>query len=419
LIPPVRELPRAAGSDKQIGQKIAMKNDKAVRIGLLWHSVQSSNLGVGALTVSNIALLREACAELGLRPRFLVLGPRTSGSIQVEAEDVEAVDIDLRFLRSPSGYWARLKSLDCLIDIGGGDSFAEIYGFKRFSYVWLTKYIALLGDRPLLLSPQTIGPFERQPYRAMARYVMSRAEVVLARDPMSYELAGELAGRTRLRQSIDVAFALPYERRARADRSHVEVGVNVSGLLFNGGFSGTNSFGLDVDYADLMRRYIAALIARDDVRVKLITHVVTRAIPAEDDGEVADRLAAEFPQVERVADFATPGDAKSYISGLDLLVGGRMHACIAAYSSGVPTIPIAYSRKFSGLFEGVLGYGHGVPVKGWSTDQALDYLNAAVDRRAELKAEIEAGLTLVEEKLDIYRNELKPFLRDAVEREAA
>jgi hypothetical protein len=32
-----------------------------------------------------------------------------------------------------------------------------------------------------------------------------------------------------------------------------------------------------------------------------------------------------------------------------------MHACIAALSSGVPVLPIAYSRKFRGVF-GSLGY---------------------------------------------------------------
>ena len=79
-------------------------------------------------------------------------------------------------------------------------------------------------------------------------------------------------------------------------------------------------------------------------------------------------------------------------------------------SSGVPTAPIAYSRKFSGLFEGVLGYRHGVPVKGLSTDQALAYLEGALGRREALRAEIETGLKTVEARLDVYRAELDAFL---------
>ena len=394
--------------------------DQAINIGLLWHSVRSGNLGVGALTVSNIALLREACARLGLRPHFTVLGPREPSPVYVDEPDVAALDIDGRFMGSPSGYWRTLRALDCVVDIGAGDSFAEIYGAKRFGYLWLTKFLAVTRGLPLLMSPQTIGPFESEPWRKLAGYIMDRAEVVLARDPLSFKAASELARRTRIRESIDVAFALPFARRPRSG-GPIEVGVNVSGLLFNGGYGGGNQYGLDVDYAALMRGYIAALTARPDVSVKLVTHVVSATMPVDDDGRVADLLAREFPAAERVPDFASPSEAKSYISGLDLLVAGRMHACIAAYSSGVPAIPIAYSRKFSGLFEGVLGYRHGVPVKGLSTDEALAYLTGALDRREALRAETEAGLRTVEEKLDVYRGELDAFLGRAAgaERRAA
>ena len=394
--------------------------EHAIRIGLLWHSVRSGNLGVGALTVSNIALLREACARLGLNPHFVVLGPREASPAYVGGPDVEALDIDGRFMGSPSGYWRTLSGLDCIVDIGAGDSFAEIYGAKRFAYLWLTKYLAVTRGLPLLMSPQTIGPFEGEPWRRLAGYIMNRADVVLARDPLSFEAARALARRTRIAESIDVAFALPFERRERATGGPIEVGVNVSGLLFNGGYGGGNQYGLDVDYAELMRLYLAALTARDDVSVKLVTHVVSADLPVDDDGRVADRLAREFPKAERVPDFASPSAAKSYISGLDLLVAGRMHACIAAYSSGVPVIPVAYSRKFSGLFEGVLGYRHGVPVKGLSTDAALAYLNGALDRRQALAAEIEAGLKTVDARLDVYRAELDAFLgRAAAERRQA
>src|SRR4030042_4682892 len=43
-----------------------------------------------------------------------------------------------------------------------------------------------------------------------------------------------------------------------------------------------------------------------------------------------------------------------YIIGLcDFFIGSRMHACIAALSQGIPAVGIAYSRKFSGVFESI------------------------------------------------------------------
>ncbi len=382
-----------------------MKRPGEIAIGLLWHSANSGNLGVGALTVGNISLIRDAAQRAAVRPRFTIIGSRDAGARYVTGDDIETLTIDTRSLLSPSGYWRTLGTLDCVLDIGAGDSFADIYGAKRFGFLWLTKAMALARGVPLVLSPQTIGPFTRQPWRALAAFVMRRAKAIVARDPLSFAVAQELAPATRTVQSVDVAFALPYAAR-EWDSDRVDVGINVSGLLFNRGYSGANEFGMEIDYPALNRRLIAALTARADVRVHLICHVNARHMPADDDGRVADLLAAEFPQAIRVPDFASPGEAKSYISGLDLLIAGRMHACIAAFSIGVPVVPVAYSRKFSGLFDGVLGYPHSVPVKGMNTDAALAYLLDRFEHRDELRASVAAGNMVVADALARYGAEL-------------
>ena len=51
-------------------------------------------------------------------------------------------------------------------------------------------------------------------------------------------------------------------------------------------------------------------------------------------------------------DFDQSG-VKHVIGQCDLFIGSRMHACIAALSQNVPTVGIAYSRKFAGVFETV------------------------------------------------------------------
>ena len=156
-----------------------------------------------------------------------------------------------------------------------------------------------------------------------------------------------------------------------------------------------------------MRGLIQALAARSDVRVELFAHVNSPGLESDDDLRACRKLVGEFPGAALIAEFASPSAAKSYISGLDFVVAGRMHACIAAYSSGVPVVPIAYSRKFSGLFEGVLGYGHSVPVRGLSTEAALAHILDALDRRTVLASEIAEGNLRVEAALDRYRAEIR------------
>jgi polysaccharide pyruvyl transferase WcaK-like protein len=387
-----------------------------IRIGLLWHSASSGNLGVGALTLANMAIARGAAAEVGLDPSFLIIGMRDGQAAYVREADVHSFVIDTRSLISPVGYSSALGGVDCLLDIGAGDSFAEIYGPKRFAFFWATKMIALVRRVPLLLSPQTIGPFTRQPYRGLAASAMERAQMVVARDAKSLEVAREIAPAARTMLAVDVAFALPFEdRSAERGEEKLRVGVNASGLLFSDAEAGRNRFNLGFDYAALTRRLLAELTARDDVEVHLITHVASPNIPEDDDGQLAERLAVEFPAVISVPTFAGPSEAKSYISSLDFLVAARMHACIAAFSSGVPVVPISYSRKFSGLF-GMLGYERMVPAQGVDTDGALDIIRGGLEQRQLLEEEIGRGMAKVDALLDGYRAELRRFFTEAAAR---
>jgi polysaccharide pyruvyl transferase WcaK-like protein len=388
-----------------------------IRIGLLWHSTNAGNLGVGALTVGNIIAARAAAAAVGLTPRFTVLEfAGDFGPAYVTGPDIRSFEITRRSVTSPGGYWAQLADLDCILDIGAGDSFADIYGAKRFAFLAATKELAYLRGVPLLFSPQTIGPFTRQPYRAIAGHLMRRAEAVVARDPQSFAAIPEISPGARAVQSVDVAFRLPFERPKRRRGGRLEVGVNVSGLLFNGGYTGGNEFGLQADYAELMRRFIAEISSRKDARVHLICHVNSARLARDDDGAVADRLAAEFPAAVRAPNFTSPSQAKSYIAGLDFLTAGRMHACIAAFSAGVPVAPVAYSRKFSGLFEGMLGYRYGVPVTGLSTDEALAYLLDCLARREQLSAAVAEGNKTVARALDAYDEALRALFQKAIAR---
>src|SRR5690606_26009817 len=95
---------------------------------------------------------------------------------------------------------------------------------------------------------------------------------------------------------------------------------------------------------------------QDNVEVHLVSHVLPEHQAVEDDYQAAKELQREFPEIVLAPRFATPVEAKSYISGLYFFTGARMHACIAAFSTGVPVYPLAYSRKFNGLFTDTLQY---------------------------------------------------------------
>lgn len=398
------------------GERHSESDHGQIRIGMLWHSLNSGNLGVGALTAANIAIARQCAQDIGLTPHFVVMAMRDGAAAQIVDPTITSYPIDSRTMLSPGGFWTALRSVDCVLDIGAGDSFADIYGPKRFGFLWLTKMMAIASKVPLLLSPQTIGPFTKPVYRLLGSRAMKGAHAVIARDAQSLDVAQQMAPGTPSHLAVDVAFVLPFaDRSEERGGAKLRVGINASGLLFHEAETGRNRFGLDHDYAELTRRLIAALLARGDVEVHLVPHATSQHDLTDDDGRLAERLAAEFPGTIRVPDFADASAAKSYISSLDFLVAGRMHACIGAFSAGTPVVPIAYSRKFSGLF-GLLDYDWMVPVQGMGTQAAADYILNALDKRAVLAADEARGMGKVKTLLDVYRDALKQMFAQAVDR---
>lgn len=380
---------------------------RPITIGLLWHSVDSGNLGVGALTVANLTIAREVAEESGLAPCFVIMGARDDQQPSTSPPNSCVVPIDWRSLRPGGSIWRAMGEVDCVLDIGAGDSFADIYGSRRFSFLMISKLMALARGKPLILSPQTIGPFTRRGYRTPASFAMRHSRAVFARDELSRDVAQDMAPSADVRLAVDVAFELPFEDRSRErGGARLRVGVNPSGLLFSEAERGTNRFGLSYDYAAFTRLLLAALHERDDVEIHLVPHATSSRDATDDDDALCDRLATMFPGAVRVPTFASPSDAKSYISGLDLLVAGRMHACIAAFSTGVPVVPVAYSRKFSGLF-GLLGYDAMIPISGMDEAQAITFVLEALERRSALAAAEKAGMAEVGTLLADYRDTLR------------
>jgi polysaccharide pyruvyl transferase WcaK-like protein len=378
---------------------------KQLSIGLLWHSLSSGNLGVGALTESHLAILMRLADLTGLKLRLDVLAPNQNSvpelSAEISARGHSLQSHVVRVFRRD--FRERVSACDLILDIGAGDSFATIYGFKRFFYYWLSKNVTVACGVPLILSPQTIGPFDSWYSRAMARQVMRRCQKVFARDHLSRTYLGELGLDAVAADATDVAFALPFGRLDLGATSMVRVGVNVSGLLFSGGYTGDNQFGLSLDYPATLRALLTRFTAMGNVEVHLVSHVIEPQRPVEDDLAAARTLAAEFSGVVLAPAFTRPSEAKSYIAGLDFFTGARMHACIAALSSGVPVVPMAYSRKFNGLF-GTLGYPRLADCKADTQDQVVAKIMQAFEERDLVRQEVQAALTTVRMRLQRYED---------------
>jgi len=381
----------------------AVRPTRRARVGLLWHSVNSDNLGVGALTVADIAIIDAAAAAVGVTPDYLIIGGKDRREPYIKRDDISTKPLRNKdFLKPVGGLLSALRTCDVVIDIGGGDSFADIYGIRRAIWMLASKWMAVALGRPLILAPQTIGPFERSLVRRAAVAVMNRSRLTVTRDALSTAYLDKIGYKGPRLEASDVALKLPYDPPpAREPDGKVRVGLNVSGLLYNGGYSRDNQFGLAADYPKLVRAIVDDLRAKPEVELHFVGHVIAEDIQIEDDQRVCEALAAEFPGAKAAPAFGHPSEAKSYIAGLDFFMGARMHACIAAFSSGVPVLPMAYSRKFGGLF-GTLGYDALIDCRSDDIETARAKTAEAYENRAALAALARAKLAEGQAKLDAY-----------------
>ena len=94
-------------------------------------------------------------------------------------------------------------------------------------------------------------------------------------------------------------------------------------------------------------------------------------------------IKRKIDNVNVVEPFNNPIEAKSLISSMDIFVGARMHATIAAFSSGVACIPMSYSRKFTGLYNS-LGYDYVVDLERANDKEVVALVDSYIKNYREL-----------------------------------
>lgn len=265
-----------------------------------------------------------------------------------------------------------IDSCDAVLDVSGGDSFSDIYGLKRFRSVSRPKQIALSRGKPLILLPQTYGPYRDQQVLSLAEVVTRNAAMTWARDPNSFATMKQmLASRFNPaihRQGVDMAFSLvprPASQSlparlatwlAESPRSAPLVGINVSGLIYNDPARARSNYHFVADYREVVNGLVGRLLGQSDARVILVSHVMDQPGHYESDlgacQSVADCVTGSARERVMVAPVELDqSEAKWLIASLDWFCGTRMHSTIAGLSSGVPTSAIAYSDKTLGVFD--------------------------------------------------------------------
>lgn len=346
---------------------------KPTSIVLAGAAPDTGNHGVSALCLSAIIGLAERGVE-----QFTLFDNGSDNVSSLDFEGLSSASISrLRFqggrriykrsnmrnvrlrqmLGLPSPALDAIKTADAVLDVSGGDSFTDLYGPDRFDQTIKPKLMALDAGKPLILLPQTYGPFRFTKHCAIARDIIARSALAFARDADSYaymqQLLGDRFDPARHRLGVDLAFGLPTDNSAAAKSN--SAGINVSGLLWNDAVLAAEKFGLACDYKSVLMQLCGHILSKTAHNIHLVPHVRPDNT-GENDLVACRALKQVLPSslrhrvfIEETAN--TPTQLKGVIAESDWFAGARMHATIAALSTCTPVANMAYSKKARGVFD--------------------------------------------------------------------
>lgn len=431
---------------------------RAPRVGLLGATLGTGNLGVDALGASTVQGLVSVapdvevayqswvhepvdvrfgarvhrCEPLVVRRRGTMRRPDGVAQLRRLAKWREGIGGGLAgSLAGLSRAWTGLTACDVVLDLSAGDSFADIYGEEVFWYQSQLKLLCLDLGIPLILMPQTIGPFRSDAARRVAAEVLSRSTMVCCRETVGLEEVQSLCGGSapcRVVESPDLAFLLdpsPTELPAAAE-SHVKseagplIAINVSGLLY----SGRRSFGLAANHRDVAMGLVRWALRQADARVLLVPHVLPRpkaAAPAGPTSDCTDNRAcedligrltpAERGRVDLLAGADHPGKAKQAMSRCDFFVGARMHAFIGATSQLTPGALLAYSKKAAGTTRTIGMEEAVVDLRTLDAEAVVAEVEKRYHRRDDTAAVLRETVPVVKTQIErFFRDDLRPKL---------
>jgi len=276
----------------------------------------------------------------------------------------------------------------CAMQVGG-DNYTLDYGLPR-RFMRLDGYLHQ-HDLPIVLWGASVGPFEADLAFASEMFAHLRGmRAIFLRESDSYEYLKQHGVDANLHQMSDPAFVMePVEPPAEKIGCRLPpnaIGLNLSPMMAKYVTGGDMEAWVKVG-ADMVQS-ITIATRRDVLLIPHVTWAKTNDHTFLRD--VADACAKRNIQnVFCLGDKLSAAETKWVISRCAVLIGARTHATIAALSTYVPTLSLAYSRKAIGLNQDVFG----------NQDYCLQPAEIAPSRIAQRIADLVAKRDAVSEYL--------------------
>ena len=289
--------------------------------------------------------------------KVLVVGCLIYMFIQTMLSLLSVIFIKMRlkpFYRS--GVLKRMKNCDLVISCSD-ENFREAASLLPSNIYWITTWWSILFERtleisiakflgkPIVMFPNSIGPFRTCVGRFLSRLSLNNCNCILIRDPISYETVESLEIRSRKVLTSDTALLFKSKKE--------NVAKNLSRPMI-GVCPGIYSHSLLAkEVKNYVKEHALALdmaIEKYEFNVVFLPHYVSGF--EYDDFEISKLILQTMKNKDRakIINVNTAAEFKSLLEIMDMLISSKMHPAVLGASGYVPTLCIAYDHKQIGFF---------------------------------------------------------------------
>ena len=260
--------------------------------------------------------------------------------------------------------------------------------FQRTFEITVAKFIG----KPVIAFPNSIGPFKTWVGRFLGRLALGNCGYVLAREPISYEMANSLGIGSRKILTSDTALLFKTTKDTfSASFSHPVIGV------CPGIYRYSLSDAQVRDYVSDHAKALDAAIERYGFNVILSPHYVSHL--ELDDSEICQLIFEKMKNKNRARIVVADGveEFKSLLDHMDMIITSKLHPGVMAVSGYVPTLCIAYDHKQTGLFKLLDMEDCIVPIMETSYERISSRIDFIWKNRERIKASLQTRIPRLQE----------------------
>jgi polysaccharide pyruvyl transferase WcaK-like protein len=259
--------------------------------------------------------------------------------------------------------------------------------------------IAKSFGKPVVMFPNSIGPFQTCVGRLLSRYALNRCDYVFVREPISYSTAQSLGIKKLPTLTSDTALLFRVDNNVTAEHIEGPV-VGVCAGVYNYTLSDEQLR----HYVSVQARALDIGIKKYGYEVVFLPHGITGF--RYDDLEISRMILGEMKNKKeaRIMEIDDVNEFKLVLSQMSMIISLKMHPSVLGVSCCIPVLCLAYDQK-------QLGFFRSLGLENFVIDLREISLEALWSKMAQLWEERSNVKNLLEERVPVLQKQTRMAIK--------